>query len=386
MLFAHVHSRESLLTPARVGVGVGVGMGGETRQSRTERAQHFEYAHTQPTCYTTITSTRPSTIDQTAKRQNGKTARRQVDRMPSLRDERRAADAGEKSTAGGPSHRTTGSLDLKPRPRFSEAVSNTTAYLSPFATAATQSESAVRDGAQPETNRLLADLAPHIMRPRVLQAAAAASASIARTPTDPTMAMVLGRPAGLRITNPVRSLLRFRNLVKNGPITASDLQLAETSNQILLSAALGDDLDTEPTGVAADVSLLRGFQATLPSALDGRTRRRKARGRDAPHMGLLAMGNSARGLLTDHPEAQPVESTPSTKDARKVRRANTRKRDIPLGVDELQAQLDEISLDKENLTVRRVRILSVVLVVGGGGAMCILTVEDFLFLVFCRGY
>lgn len=254
------------------------------------------------------------------------------------------------------------SLDLKARQaRLSDAVSSTTSYLSPFATAATQTGSALREGQQAETNRLLADLAPHIMRPRVLQAAAAASASIAsaRGPSDPTMAMILGRPsAGLRITNPVRSLLRFRKLVKDGPITSADLQLAEASNQILLSATLGDDLDLEPTGVAADASLLRGFQATVPSALEGRARRRKARGKDVPHLGLLTMGNSAQGLLADQPHSTPSENTPSTKDARKVRRANTRKRDIPLGVDELQAQLDEIVLDKENLVVRRVCILN----------------------------
>lgn len=278
--------------------------------------------------------------------------------MPGLRDEQRAADG----SAGKPS-----SLDLntttttnKPRPRLSQAVNQTPASLSPFATAAMQSGSAVREGAQSETNRLLSDLAPHILRPRVLQAAAAASASLARTPYDSTVAaaLVLGRSTpGFRLTNPVRSLLRFRALVKNGPITASELQLAETSNQILLSAALDENLDWEPSGVAADVSLLRGFQATLPSALEGRTRRRKARGREAPHMGLLAMGNSARGLLTDLPEPHhpAANSTPSTKDIRKVRRANTRKRDIPLGVEELQAQLDEILLDKKNLTVRRVR-------------------------------
>lgn len=251
-------------------------------------------------------------------------------------------------------HESAASLDRSLKPRLSDAA----AYLAPYAAAATQTSAALTDGKQAETSRLLSGLAPHIMRPRTLHAVAAANTSLthARSGADPAMAIILGRPsAGLRLTSPARSLMRFRSLIKNGPITSSDLQLAESSRQILLSAALGDDLDYEPTGAPADVPFLRGFQATLPSALDGRARRRKARGRDAPNLGLLDMGNPARGLLlTDHAEARSAETnTPSAKDARKVARANTRKRDIPLGVDELQSQLDEIALDKDNLVVRR---------------------------------
>lgn len=240
-------------------------------------------------------------------------------------------------------------------------MATTTSYLAPFATAATQPGTALRDGQQAETNRLLADLAPHIMRPRMLQAAAAASASVigSRDKSNSAMSMILGRPkASLGVPNPIRSLVRLGNMVKNGPITSTDLRLAEASEQILLSAALGGDLEDEPTGVASEVSFLRGFEATQPSALDGRARRRKARGRDAPHLGLIAGNSSSQGLLTDgrNGAENPLpQDMPNGRDARKVRRAQTRKRDLPLTPEELQQQLDEIVLDKDNLQVRRVR-------------------------------
>ncbi len=236
--------------------------------------------------------------------------------------------------------------------RLSGALQSTKAYLTPFASATAQGSSHLREGQQSEANRLLADIAPHIMRPRMLQAAAAASASVSSTNTSSAL---LGLGGGrLRITNPGRSLVRFSNIVRQGGVTSTDLRIQEASDQILLTAAMGDI--EEPSGVAAEVSLFRGYQATKPSALEGKAKRRKARGRDIPTMGLKAMSNSARGLMIESSSLSDVENSPVSKDARKAKRAAAAKgKEIPLSLEELSAQLDEIMGDKENISVRRVR-------------------------------
>ena len=257
--------------------------------------------------------------------------------------------AGRSGHAGSASSSTAASTALN---KLSGALTSTKAYLTPFASAASQSSSSIREGQQIEANRLLADIAPHIMRPRMLQAAAAASASVSNASSASSM---LGLGSGsLRIANPARSLVRFSNIVRHGAITSTDLRIQEASDQILLTAAMGEV--EEPTGIAAEVSLFRGYQATTPSALDGKARRRKARGRDAPHMGLKAMGNSARGLLIEgDPGLDSDKEGLVSKDARKARRAAAAKgKAIPLSMEELQAQLDEIENDKENISVRRV--------------------------------
>ncbi|KDN45098.1 WD40 repeat-like protein [Tilletiaria anomala UBC 951] len=257
---------------------------------------------------------------------------------------------------GGPSSSAKGRCeDAGPLNKLSGALASTKAYLTPFASATAQSSSAVREGHQAEANKLLADIAPHIMRPRMLQAAAAASASISNASHSSNM---LGLQSGsLRLTNPGRSLVRFGNMVRHGPITSTDLRIQEASDQILLTAAMGDV--EEPTGIAAEVSLLRGYQATIPSALEGKSRRRKARGRDAPHMGLKSMGNSARGLLTDGDAAESQRDVSISREARKARRSAAAKgKEIPLSEEELQEQLGDILTDKENLSVRRMLLNS----------------------------
>ncbi|CAD6915598.1 unnamed protein product, partial [Tilletia laevis] len=137
----------------------------------------------------------------------------------------------------------------------------------------------------------------------------------------------------------------------------------------LIEDSLGLVDDDGPGGIASQVSLLDGFNATLPSALQGRTRRRKARASHRPHMGLKAMGDSARGLLADAPpepssssaaaEAEAAAaSTFETKEARKARKAARgaslgKDAAAPLTAPELEAQVDEIRQDKERLNVRR---------------------------------
>ena len=150
-----------------------------------------------------------------------------------------------------------------------------------------------------------------------------------------------------------RAPLRF---TVNRRITSRDLQIVEAANELLEAEV------PEPEGVASNVSLLRGFNATIPSAEKGKSRRRQTRNVDTPALGLKKLGSNARGLLAeDEHEGQSVvdedavlvnESTPKAK--RKPRQSlNAAK---ILGKDELRRQRGEILKDKENLQVKRVRL------------------------------
>ena len=76
-------------------------------------------------------------------------------------------------------------------------------------------------------------------------------------------------------------------------VTSGDLQIVEATEELL-------DADVpEAEGVASNVSLLRGFNATIPSAEKSRTRRRMMRNVDTPRIGLKKLGMSARGLMVD---------------------------------------------------------------------------------------
>lgn len=132
-------------------------------------------------------------------------------------------------------------------------------------------------------------------------------------------------------------------------ITSRDLQIAEATDELLQAEI------PEPEGenVAAGVSLLRGFKATMPSAEQSRTRRRKTRNVETPRLGLKEMGNSARGLLEEGTSAMGGRSgTPDKKGKRKPRPSFGA--GVVLGKDELTRQKSEILLDKENIHVRRV--------------------------------
>lgn len=150
-----------------------------------------------------------------------------------------------------------------------------------------------------------------------------------------------------------RAPLRF---TVNRRITSRDLQIVEAANELLEAEV------PEPEGVASNVSLLRGFNATIPSAEKGKSRRRQTRNVDTPALGLKKLGSNARGLLVeDEHEGQSVmseediilvnEATPKTK--RKPRPSlNAAK---ILGKEELKRQRSEILKDKENIRVKRVR-------------------------------
>ena len=150
-----------------------------------------------------------------------------------------------------------------------------------------------------------------------------------------------------------RAPLRF---TANRRITSRDLQIVEAANELLEAEV------PEPGGVASNVSLLRGFNATIPSAEKGKSRRRQTRNVDTPTLGLKKLGSNARGLLAeDEHGGQSViseedvildsETTPKPKwkprqslNATKI-----------LGKEELRRQRSEIVKDKDNIQVKRVR-------------------------------
>jgi mitochondrial division protein 1 len=156
-----------------------------------------------------------------------------------------------------------------------------------------------------------------------------------------------------------RAPLRFT--LKSKRITSRDLQIVEATEELLEADV------PEPDDVAANVSLLRGFKATMPSAGQSRSRRRQTRNIDAPTLGLKKLGINARELLTeedDHERASVV----SEEDVIVVKKAETSGKNAKsrrtgrtsmgasktLGKEELKRQTSEIFKDKENIQVRRV--------------------------------
>lgn len=136
-------------------------------------------------------------------------------------------------------------------------------------------------------------------------------------------------------------------------ITSGDLQIFEEMEELLEAEV------PEPEGVASNVSLLRGFNATIPSAEQSKTRRRQMRNIDTPRLGLKKLGLSARGLLREEEEREG-QSVTSEEDVVIVRHPHSKKgreslsATKRLGKDELQRQSQEIMMDKENIHVKRV--------------------------------
>lgn len=140
-------------------------------------------------------------------------------------------------------------------------------------------------------------------------------------------------------------------------ITSTELQVAEAVDEILSADV------PEPEGVASNVSLLRGFQATIPSATKGKSRRRQTRNVDTPHIGLKKLGANARGLLYEIGEQEHEHESGSEDDVVVVKRRGRRAREslgasVALGKEELRRQEAEILLDKENIHVRRTLTLN----------------------------
>lgn len=184
----------------------------------------------------------------------------------------------------------------------------------------------------------------------------AANASFRRQSVGPAPQSSMAKPK-LDFVTLSRAPLRFG--MGSRRITSGDLQIVEATDELLRSEI------PEPDGVASDFSLLRGFNATIPSSEQSRTRRRQMRNVDTPRIGLKKLGMNARGLLADEDD-HDVQSVTSEDDVVVVPRdagtlkGKRRGRESlsaakTLGKDELTRQSKEIMRDKENIHVRRVR-------------------------------
>jgi division protein 1 len=176
-----------------------------------------------------------------------------------------------------------------------------------------------------------------------------------------TAATVSSRPrASIGGSSFQRSRLDFATLgraplrlgLSSRRITSGDLQIFEAAEELLEAEV------PEPEGVASNVSLLRGFNATIPSAEQSKTRRRQMRNVETPRLGLKKLGMSARGLLADE-EDHEGQSVASEEDVVVVRHPKKKGRESlsvakRLGVEELSRQTQEITRDKENIHVKRV--------------------------------
>ncbi|KXN87547.1 Mitochondrial division protein 1 [Leucoagaricus sp. SymC.cos] len=128
--------------------------------------------------------------------------------------------------------------------------------------------------------------------------------------------------------------------VQSHRVTSRELQIVEATEELLEAEV------PEPEGVASNVSLLRGFEATIPSADKSRTRRRQTRHVETPKLGLKKLGMSARGLMTEE-EDNEGKSVASEEDVVLVTEKGPKRKE------ELARQQVEIMRDKENLHVRR---------------------------------
>ncbi|KAJ7630456.1 WD40-repeat-containing domain protein [Roridomyces roridus] len=204
-----------------------------------------------------------------------------------------------------------------------------------------------------DSTKIFEDLAPVIMTPRMINSTANASlrqrqslgtahkSSLSKSKLDFS---TLGRA-------PLRLGLGSRR------ITSGDLQIVEATDELLESEI------PEPDGVASDVSLLRGFNATIPSSEQSRTRRRQMRNVDTPRLGLKKLGMNARGLLTededhDHQSVTSEDDVVVVASGAGTLKGKRRGRESlsaakTLGKDELTRQTKEIMRDKENIHVRR---------------------------------
>ncbi|KAF8845485.1 WD40 repeat-like protein [Paxillus ammoniavirescens] len=179
-----------------------------------------------------------------------------------------------------------------------------------------------------------------------------AAATVSSRPRGPLNSATNG---GSRVDFATLGRAPMRLTLGNRRVTSRDLQVAEATEELLNVEV------PEPEGVASDVSLLRGFNATIPSSEKNRTRRRQLRNVDVPKVGLKKLGLHARGMLEDE-DADDGQSVASEEDvvlvgsARRKGKRKTRESLSTtkiLGKSELTRQADEIARDKENLHVRR---------------------------------
>lgn len=201
-----------------------------------------------------------------------------------------------------------------------------------------------------DSSRILTDLAPVIMTPRMINAAATVS-------SRSQSSLGASAPGGSRLDFATLGRAPMRLTLGTRRITSRDLQIIEATDELL------DAEIPEAGGIASDVSLLRGFNATVPSSEKNRTRRKQMRNVETPRIGLKKLGMSARGMMIEDEEERSITSEEdmvvvSRLDERGKRKGKRRGRESlssakALGKDELRRQTQEIILDKENLHVRR---------------------------------
>ncbi|WVW81730.1 mitochondrial division protein 1 [Kwoniella bestiolae CBS 10118] len=201
-----------------------------------------------------------------------------------------------------------------------------------------------------ESTRILSDLAPSLMQPRFLNAASTygPSRSLGKPPTRPS------------------SLMRLPTAL---PYGISNVGVKQTSQSLAIIEAV-DQLSalslSTPEGEEGDQpSLIKGFKATIPSSELAKQRRRLIRGgiidQDLGNekLGLKKLGDRARGLLTNHEEAEEGELDIGRKAKRRKRQRESRRvsegrhLEGKLHLEDLVQQADEIQQDKENLHVRQ---------------------------------
>ncbi|KAF9015415.1 WD40-repeat-containing domain protein [Cyathus striatus] len=201
-----------------------------------------------------------------------------------------------------------------------------------------------------DSTRILSDLAPAIMTPRMMTSAATIS-------SRSNSSLGTSHISGSRLDFATLGRAPLKLGLGSRRITSRDLQIVEATDELLEAEV------PEPEGVASDVSLLRGFNATIPSADQSRSRRRRTRTVNTPRLGLKRLGMAARGLMMDEDEYEDQiscseDDAHSVSPADSARRFKRRTRESlstskKLGKEELTRQTKEIQRDKENLHVRR---------------------------------
>ncbi|KAL7416803.1 WD40-repeat-containing domain protein [Mrakia frigida] len=206
------------------------------------------------------------------------------------------------------------------------------------------------------------------MTPRFI--ASAASSSSTSRPSSSSQALGRGLPSSSL------TLASFPSFPRR--TTSTSLQILENIPS-LLSTYIPESpgSSSQQAGGGPQVSLLRGFQATVPSSEKGKERRRKVRGGVATKelelgssgkaLGLKKLGMESRGLLGETEQEQETEGEGMAMTGKERRR---RKRDKAagaggkkgegqgkgmggLGREELLKMEEEIGWDRENVVVRK---------------------------------
>ncbi|KAI6010176.1 WD40-repeat-containing domain protein [Pisolithus marmoratus] len=199
-----------------------------------------------------------------------------------------------------------------------------------------------------DSARILSDRELVIMTPRMMNAAATVTSR-----SRGGINSVLNGSSRMDFATLGRAPMRLTLGARR--VTSRDLQIIEAKDELL-----GAEVP-EPEGIASDVSLLRGFNATIPSSDRSRSRRRQVRNVDTRKVGLR-QGLLTRGMPDEGEQGEDMRSVTS-EDGAPVAGAGKRKgKRRPreslsttklLGKDELSRQAQEIIRDKENLHVRR---------------------------------